>query len=275
VAGARTRVRQSRVQPGYLTAGEQIGWDGINRFSDWDKTLIAERQQKDMRGKGLGLVCHFLKALLDRQVEIVTGIAVRELIVDGGRVLGVVLHDGQPIRAKCGVVLATGGYESNPDLASSFEGVPGWTSQVPSSITGDGLLLGTGAGGAIHLIHNNMTLLLGVRIPVSANPDEAEFHSAGIVELCSPHTIVVNRAGQRFADESYFQAMTPALRHFDPVTHSHPNLPCFLIFDQNYASSYSFGGRPAPRSRIGWRARTASGPLPRNWAWLPRALPEP
>jgi hypothetical protein len=49
--------------------------------------------------------------------------------------------------------------------------------------------------------------------------------------------------GKRFADESYFQGMVPALRHFDPAPHCYPNLPCYLIFDQNYATTYSFAGR--------------------------------
>ena len=48
--------------------------------------------------------------------------------------------------------------------------------------------------------------------------------------MCSPHTIVVNKAGQRFADKSYFQSVVPALRKFDTLQHTYTNLPCFLIF---------------------------------------------
>lgn len=250
----RNRVRMLTVQPCYLTAEEQINWGGVNRFSHWDQKVIAERRKNDMRGKGLGLVCQFLKALLDRKVEIVTGETVRELAVERGRVVGIVTAKGT-IKANHGVVLATGGYKSNPELVNAFEGLPGWMSQVPTSVTGDGLTLGTEAGGAVHLIRNNMALFLGFGIPLQDKTTEPEFHLAGIIELCSPHTIVVNRAGRRFADEAYFQGMIPALRHFDPLTHSYTNLPCFLIFDQNYASSYSFGGFPAGMTIPDWVAR--------------------
>src|ERR1700722_11260554 len=69
----RNRIRMSTVQPCYLTAEEQINWGGINRFSHWDQELVADRRRKDMRGKGLGLICQFLKALLVRGGPIVTG----------------------------------------------------------------------------------------------------------------------------------------------------------------------------------------------------------
>ena len=111
-------------------------------------------------------------------------------------------------------------------------------SQCPTSVTGDGLVLGTEVGGAIHLIRNNMGLFLGFGIPLNDRTAEPEFHLAGIIELCSPHTMVVNQSGRRFSDEAYFQGMIPSLRQFDTLTHHYANLPCYLIFDANYASSY-------------------------------------
>jgi 3-oxosteroid 1-dehydrogenase len=67
---------------------------------------------------------------------------------------------------------------------------------------------------------------------------------AGIVELCSPHTVVVNRAGKRFADETFFQGMVPRLRDYDALERVYPNLPAFLIFDSQYLERYSFANRP-------------------------------
>ena len=249
----RNRVRMSSVQPCFITAEEQVNWGGVNRFSDWDQKLVVDRRKRDMRGKGLGLVCQFLKALLARNVEIVTGQSARQLVLDKGHVRGVVT-DGGSIRARHGVVLATGGYESNPTLVAAFEGLPGWMSQCPTSVTGDGLVLGTEVGGAIHLIRNNMGLFLGFGIPLNDRTAEPEFHLAGIIELCSPHTMVVNQSGRRFSDEAYFQGMIPSLRQFDTLTHHYANLPCYLIFDANYASSYSFAGRPAGMPIPDWVA---------------------
>src|SRR4029077_16003307 len=67
---------------------------------------------------------------------------------------------------------------------------------------------------------------------------------AGIVELCSPHTVVVNKYGRRFADETFFQGIVPQLRLFDPMRHEYPNLPAYLIFDAQYLKKYSFANQP-------------------------------
>ena len=50
--------------------------------------------------------------------------------------------------------------------------------------------------------------------------------------------------GQRFADETYFQAMVPSLRKYDVEKHRHANLPCYLIFDQQYVDGFSFIDAP-------------------------------
>jgi 3-oxosteroid 1-dehydrogenase len=250
----RNRVRIPAHAPAFITAEEQIAWGGINRFSDWDKDVVQDRRARDMRGKGLGLVCHFLKAILARNVSILTDTVVERLVFDKGRVTGVRLNDGREIVARCGVVLSTGGYESNPELVRDFEGLPNWLSQCPSSNTGDGLILATELGASTRLIRNNMQLFLALALPPDTPGGEADFHLAGIIELCSPHTIVVNRAGRRFADESYFQGIVPTLRDFDAATHRFPNLPCYLIFDQDYASTYSFAGRPAGQPIPDWVA---------------------
>jgi len=254
----RNRVRTPAHAPVFITAEEQIAWGGINCFSDWDEVLVRERRARDMRGKGLGLVCHFLKAVLARGVPILTETRVERLAFDGERVIGVRLDDGREIAARRGVMLATGGYESNPDLVRDFEGLPNWLSQCPPSITGDGLVLATELGATIRMIRNNMQLFLSFPIPPESPEEESDFHLAGIIEMCSPHTMVVNRSGRRFADESYFQGIVPALRYFDPATHRYPNLPCYLIFDQDYAAAYSFAGRPAGAAIPDWVASAST-----------------
>jgi hypothetical protein len=54
----------------------------------------------------------------------------------------------------------------------------------------------------------------------------------------------VNKYGQRFADETFFQGIVPQLRLFDPGRHEYPNLPAYLIFDAQYLKKYSFANRP-------------------------------
>jgi hypothetical protein len=73
-----------------------------------------------------------------------------------------------------------------------------------------------------------------------------------------PHTMVVNRDGQRFADETYFQNMVPSLRRYDVKKHRHANLPCYLIFDQQYIDGFSFIDAPRGSKVPAWVSRAGS-----------------
>jgi 3-oxosteroid 1-dehydrogenase len=230
--------------PCYVTAEEQVSWGGMNRFSQWDKDIVRERKKRDMRGKGLGLVCHFVKALSEREVPILIGQNVESLAFDGKHVTGVRMTSGETIGASKGVVLATGGYDWNIELARGLEGLPNLVPMGPESLTGDGLVLGAEVGGIVHRIQNSLFIMLGYTVP-SANPGKPPVSCrAGIVELFCPHTLIVNRAGKRFADESFFQGIVPKFRQFDTLTHEYPNIPCYLIFDRQYLDRFSFANRP-------------------------------
>jgi len=257
----RDKVRTPKDAPYCVTAAEQFAWGGINRYSTWDRDLMRDRRDKDMRGKGVGLVTHFVKALLARGVPIRLGAAVHGLCVEGERVTGVRMADGTKLPATKGVVLATGGYEWNAELMADFDPIPRLQPLSPPSSTGDGLVMGAEIGGAIRRIQNNLSMMLGFYL-VPDEPGHAPIQCmAGISEMTSPHTIVVNQAGERFADESYFQSVVPALRKFDTLKHDYANLPCFLIFDAQFALTYSLAhlpvGAAVPASVS--RADTVSG----------------
>ena len=245
----RERVVTPVDAPSFVTLEEQVAWGGINAFSSWDPALVAERRTKNMCGKGLGLIVHFLKALLAQNVEIRVGQSVGRLAEEEGRVSGVVMASGKTIAATKGVMLATGGYHANPEMAQDYEGMPGMlqepSSLAPTSITGDGLVLGGEIGAVIRKVENNLKLQLAYTIPAEKPGELPVCVHAGIVELCSPHTLVVNRAGKRFADETFFQGMVPHLREYDALKREYPNLPAFLIFDSQYIERYSFANRPA------------------------------
>ena len=244
----RDRVLVPHDVPCFVTAEEQIAWGGINNASHWDADLVAERRSRDMRGKGLGLICQFVAALRDRGVPMLTGQAVERLAVHNGRVTGVLLGSGELIEARRGVIIATGGYGADPQMSWEFEQLPGFEHEesglIPQSLTGDGIVLGAEIGGIVHKIENSLRVMLSYTIPAEAPGGTATSVHAGIVELCSSHTLLVNRLGQRFADETFFQGIVPQLRLFDPERHQYPNLPAYLIFDAQYLERFSFANRP-------------------------------
>ena len=230
--------------PSYVTAEEQVSWGGMNRFSQWDQDVVRARQERDMRGKGLGLICHFVKALAARGAEMRTSQHVARLSFDGRRVDGVVMDDGRMIAARQGVVIATGGYDWNVPLGRQLEGFPDVVPMGPVSLTGDGLVLGAELGAVVHRIQNCLSVMLGYIVAPQIAGRPPVSCRASIVELFSPHTLVVNHRAERFADESYFQDIVPRLRHFDAMRHEYPNVPCYLIFDRQYLDRYSFANRP-------------------------------
>jgi 3-oxosteroid 1-dehydrogenase len=259
----RDRLRASPYAVARVTFEEMLRWGGRANYRQWDHALVAERVQEDIRTFGAGLAGHFVKAALDRSVPLLLETSARELITAHGAVVGVwARKNGRDlaIRARRGVVLATGGYEANKELIRRFEEFPQSESKFPPSIAGDGLILATEIGAALTSIPF-FQVMLAFSIPGESHDGVPFYREAGISELGFPHAILVNDEGKRFADESFYASVMIALRQFDLWKHRHPNLRCFLIFDQNYLDKYPFAdirpGSPAPE-------------------WLPRArtLPE-
>ena len=62
---------------------------------------------------------------------------------------------------------------------------------------------------------------------------------------------VVNRAGRRFGDESFFPASSSReLRRFDVATHTYRNLPCYFVFSRGPSRSATRSAeRPPARCR--------------------------
>jgi hypothetical protein len=79
------------------------------------------------------------------------------------------MEGGDTIIAAKGVMLGTGGYDWNVELARGLEGLPDLVPMGPESLTGDGLILGAEVGAIIHRIQNSLFLMLGYAVP-SAEP---------------------------------------------------------------------------------------------------------
>ncbi len=245
--------------PLFRLGGEELArLGGPNSTAAWDNAITLERDRPYLRGGGTGLVTWLLRAAQRLGVRFVTSAAAERLLMTDGHVTGVAMRDGQHFIARHGVVLASGGYESNAALVRNYEALPGWQSMFPSSLTGDGLVMAAEIGAATRVVPNNLSVFLGFRNTDDAPGDVAPCRLSANQELVAPHTMVVNRAGRRFVDETFFQAVAPRLRDFDMRTRTHANLPCYLIFDAQYVRRNSFAGR-APGAPIpDWVVRSDS-----------------
>jgi len=243
--------------PNGIDHDEMFAMGGFPGVSRWDFMLLAKRYSQDMRSFGPGMMASFLKAaLVDRAISAYLETPVRSLVVEGGRVVGVVAErEGREFRVKAsrGVVLATGGYDWRPDLARSFEQLPEWHSMCQPTVEGDALVMAGEIGAALGGVPaNNLGVCFGFHIPGEEHEGKPLWR--GSWEGGFPHAIWVNRAGQRFGDESFYREYVPKVRAWEGVGQVQPNFPPYLIFDGNFRAKYPLGtflpGQPLPADLV-------------------------
>jgi 3-oxosteroid 1-dehydrogenase len=236
---------------------ELYAWGGLAKVAEWNYELLAERITNDQRAWGAGMMGWFLKAaLVDRGIPAHVDCPVRELLSEDGTVVGVrAERDGADffVRARRGVVLAIGGYDHNKALAIQYEQTTDWNSACPPYVEGDAFVLGGDVGAAVAAVPpTNLAMFYGYHIPGEEHEGKPLYRSCW--EAGCPHAIWVNRAGRRFCDESFYKDYQPRLRAWDGNRQQQPNLPPFLIFDQNYRDRYPLGsflpGSPVPEEMV-------------------------
>jgi len=111
---------------------------------------------------------------------------------------------------------------------------------VQPSVAGDAITMAGEIGAAIAAVPaHNLGLFFGYQIPGEEHDQKPLWR--GSWEGGFPHAIWVNRAGHRFADESFYRDYLPKTRAWDGLKQEHPNFPPFLVFDSNYRSKYPLG----------------------------------
>ena len=248
----RTYPMTPHVPPGALHR-EMYAWGGLACVTTWDYQLIGQRLADDQRSFGPGLMGWFVKAaMVDRGIPAFVGAPARALVSDAGAVIGVVAErEGRElrVRARRGVVLGVGGYDHNRELARQFEAMPDWNSACPPYLHGDHLVMAGEVGAALAAVPpTDLAMFYGYQIPGEESDGQPLYRSSW--ECGCPHALWVNRAGERFCDESFYKDYQPRLRLWDGQRQTMPNLPPFLIFDQGYRDRYPLGsfmpGQPLP-----------------------------
>jgi succinate dehydrogenase/fumarate reductase flavoprotein subunit len=182
--------------------------DGFWPAVDWIRAIgvpVSERWEGQM---GFGSAVRvdigvLLEAWRDRITRgrntILVGSPAQRLLTDAeGRVTGAEV-DGEEIKAGA-VLLATGGFQGDPELRATFLGDEARAMLLrsnPESV-GDGLRLGTAAGASIS---RGMSGFYGHLVP---SPLEAlrQDQFLSLTQYYSKHCMLVNRDGERFTDES-------------------------------------------------------------------------
>ncbi len=205
------------------------------------------------RGFGQAMVGRLLKACLTRGIEPMLNVETLGFIKREGRIVGIEAKQESKaltLHARQGVIVATGGFEWDEEKRQAFLRGPMDAPASPPTASGDGLNLAMEAGAKL----GNMTQAWWA--PTLVVPDapwpggEPRAHPV-LIERTVPHSILVNQKGLRFCNEAAnYSALAGAFHQFDPQTYDYPNLPAWLIFDENFVERYPIGtrlpGQPVP-----------------------------
>jgi succinate dehydrogenase/fumarate reductase flavoprotein subunit len=185
---------------------------------------------------GNALTARLLASAADAGVELWNRSPMRSLVVEDGAVKGVMAErEGTmvEVRARRGVVLATGGFSANAEMrAKYFPYAEHHVSLVPDGNTGDGLLQARQAGGRFD--GDNLSNAGWVVVSVLRYPDgRLRKFPHLFTDRGKPGCIAVNQDGRRFGNEAATNLVEPM--------HRSGSVPAFLICDHAAIRKYGLG----------------------------------
>jgi succinate dehydrogenase/fumarate reductase flavoprotein subunit len=199
------------------------------------------RRANDERGMGLALIGRLLRGCLDRGIAPQTGCRATALIMEEGAVAGVRFEGPagpSEVRAP-NVILATGGFEWNPELIRAFARGPLTHPVSIETNTGDGLKMAMRVGAMLGNMREAWWMPV-IEVPTDIIPMGRQLLT---YERTMPGSIMVNRQGRRFTNEAAnYNAFGAAFHEQDVSRFEYANLPCWLIFNQDFYAKWPFVG---------------------------------
>jgi 3-oxosteroid 1-dehydrogenase len=213
------------------------------------RTTWAKATGKNLVGMGRALIAPLRIGLQQAGVPVVLNTALTDLYVEDGVVRGVYVRNAgssemaepQLVRARRGVILASGGFDHNEQMRVKYQRAPinaDWTVGATAN-TGDGIIAGEKHGAALDMMEDAWWI---PTVPLVGAPWIA------LSERNSPGAIMVNMSGKRFMNES--MPYVEAGHNMYGGEHGQgpgpgENIPAWLVFDQQYRDRYLFAGLQA------------------------------
>ncbi|WP_067179429.1 FAD-binding protein [Microtetraspora niveoalba] len=221
----------------------------------WASVVAAWRvssnmvRRRHMATGGRALVARLRMALKDAGVPLWLRTTMTELVVDeSGAVTGIVAERRDEngsgsrtvrLRGRKGVLLASGGFEHNPEMRAKYlpEGGRDDFSMGARENTGDGIRAGERLGAALDFM-DDAWWMPAVRHPAGATIPL-------VSERCIPPSIIVSSEGRRFTNES-----SPYVNFVhDQLAGGH--VPVWFVMDAKARARYPFAqilpGMPIPK----------------------------
>lgn len=197
-------------------------------FALWPKLLW--RWLTNTGGQGTALMVGLIKGCLDAGVVFWLDSRAVGLVQDtGGRVSAVEVEQNgarQVVPAPRGVVIASGGFEWDSQMREAHFPGPIERLGSPRTNEGDGQKLAAAVGAQLDRMDQaNIYPCLPTRY-------EGQPHGLPMIFQADPHSIIVDRHGKRFADETDFN-LGEAMDRRGPD--GQPNhLPCYIVADHRF-----------------------------------------
>jgi len=228
----------------------------------WLDLPFRFRSSRDRRlTLGNAMIGGLRKAMLDRDVPLLLHTQLARLELVDGRVTGavVVRHGSEHrIEVRKGVILASGGFEKSQELRDRYlpKSTPPDYSLSPNlNNSGDSLKAAMAIGADTEFL-DQAWWVPAMRYPAPGFSN-ADVRAALFMERAYPHTLCVNRLGQRFANEAQsYNDFGAAMLEDDRKTGA--NAPCWLIFDATARWRYPLGGLMPAVFWPDWR-------IPQDW----------
>ena len=191
---------------------------------------------------GNALAARLYASLLARNVDILFGVSVEQLLIEGDAIRGVQVVDtsgSRSIAARKGVVLATGGFSHDAALRERFfPGAAGSVSAASPPGTGDGLRIGIAAGAGMGTAVASPAYWVPASLFKRADGSQGVFPHT-VTDRAKPGVIAVNASGKRFVNEalSYHEFVLAMLRDGNDA----PGRPFYLICDRHFLWTYGLG----------------------------------
>jgi succinate dehydrogenase/fumarate reductase flavoprotein subunit len=199
---------------------------------------------------GNALAARLFKSILDRKIDYWLNSPLEQLQRTAGRVTGVtVLRDGRAVfvKARLGVVVATGGFPWSDSLRSELYPKPsGAWSMAPTDNRGEGIHIARQAGAVMGTGHASAAFWAPISIMKRADGSELRYPHL-VWERAKPGLMAVNAAGLRFVNEaSSYHAFVLGMYASHKTV---PTMPAYLVCDHDFMERWGLGlalpgGRP-------------------------------
>lgn len=230
----------STFAPGWRTVFIKMWW------TYWTDFAVRKFTRRDRRfTMGAALAGHLYKQVFKYGVEIRLDSPVKEILVEDGKVAGVEVDNfgrKYEIKARHGVVLCSGGFEWSQELREKFLEVKDnykFTSTPEHANAGEVLKAGMKIGADTEHTEAQWWMPT-MEIPMPKASNYQEIHQAAF-DVGRPHSVCVNRNGDRFVDEATgYDEFGKAMVADHLKTGA--NMPCWHVFDSQFRGKFPSGG---------------------------------